>query len=164
MDKNQTAMDVYFSSLQHKIGLGFGAQSVFAGHSQSELPKSSELSASAFWAFQNTRGTWAPVSGYQLEGKYSLHKAKQGLYHKNQASAGKYTALGSGFVHYINGRYLSTSIKEPREFDLWGLGGYNSYADTEKMSSWLRAWRSFKTKSATSPARILCSIFWQITP
>lgn len=124
--KNQTEMDVYFSSLQHKVGLGFGAQSVFAGHSQVELPKSSEFSASAFWAFQNTRGTWAPVSGYQLEGKYSLHKAKQGLYHKNQASAGKYTALGSGFVHYIKGGYLSTSIKEPKEFDLWGLGGYNS--------------------------------------
>lgn len=136
--KNQTAADIYFSSLQHKIGLGLGAQSVFAGNAEIDLPKSSELWASAFWSFQNTRGTWAPVSGVQLDGKYSLYKGKQGFYHKNEAAARKYSGLGGNFVHYINGKYLSTSIKEAQEYDLWGLGGYNSlrgYRENEFLAS-----------------------------
>lgn len=136
--KNQTAADIYFSTLQHKVGLGLGAQSVFAGNAAVDLPKNSELWASAFWSFQNTRGTLAPVSGVQLDGKYSLHKGKQGFYHKNELAAGKYTGLGGNFVHYINGQYRSTSIKEAREYDLWGLGGYNSlrgYRENEFLAS-----------------------------
>lgn len=124
--KNQAGVELYFRSLNHKLGLSLASQSVFAGSSHIDLPKDNELSAGLFWKYQNTRGEWSPEAGYEVEGKYSLHKGQRELYHKSEARAGKYSALGQGFVHYVAGEYVASSIKEARDYDLWKLGGYGS--------------------------------------